>query len=404
MSNAPQKLWRYALLGVPLGFLGLPLYMHLPHYYAQSFGMSLSLLGGIFLFSRLVDCALDPWIGRALDGASAQLKRIMIAAGVMVAAGMLLLFTLPLWLGHTPSAWLVGLLLILTYLAYSVLSIRFYASGVGLAHNAYEAARVSSWREGMLVIGIILAAAAPGLGLGYAWVAALFALLLGGALWLGRATFIGAASAPPEQVRVKDVLRTHARLYIVLFFNALAPAITATLYLFYMDEVLGAANLSAFYLLAYFAAAIIAMLIWVRLASRFNPIRCLRVAMVLAIFGFIGASQLGAGDAPLFLVICLVTGVAFGADAALLPSLLSNALGRTHTPEHAAFGIWMAISKLTLALAAGFALTAIDGLQTMQIARVDAIRFTYGLLPCVIKAIALLCLIHYHSYEQRSLS
>lgn len=403
MSNAPQKLWRYALLGVPLGFLGLPLYMHLPHYYAQSFGMSLSLLGGIFLLSRLVDCALDPWIGRALDRASAQLKRIMIAAGIVVAAGMLLLFTLPLWLGHAPSAWLVGLLLILTYLAYSVLSIRFYASGVGLAHNSHEAARVSSWREGMLVIGIILAAAAPGLGLGYAWVAGLFALLLGGALWLGRATFIGAASATRAQVRVMDVLRTHARLYTVLFFNALAPAITATLYLFYMDEVLGAADRAAFYLLAYFAAAILAMPIWVRIASRFDPISCLRVAMVLAIIGFVGASQLGAGDAPLFLIICLVTGVAFGADAALLPSLLSNALGRTNTPEHAAFGIWMAISKLTLALAAGFALPAVDALQAMQLERADAVRLLYGLLPCVIKALALVSLLAYR-HQQRSIS
>ena len=113
MSNAPQKLWRYALLGVPLGFLGLPLYMHLPHYYAQSFGMSLSLLGGIFLLSRLVDCALDPWIGRALDRASAQLKRIMIAAGIVVAAGMLLLFTLLMFLSTTKITLLLLLLLLL---------------------------------------------------------------------------------------------------------------------------------------------------------------------------------------------------------------------------------------------------------------------------------------------------
>ncbi len=403
MSAASQKLWRYAVLGVPLGFLGLPLYMHLPHYYAQSFGMSLSVLGGIFLLSRLVDCALDPWIGRALDSAASQIRRVMLAAGFVVTSGMLLLFTLPLWLGHAPSPWLIGLLLILTYLAYSVLSIRFYASGVGLAHSPPEAARVSSWREGMLVIGIILAAATPGLGLGYAWLAVLFAALLACALWLGRTTLMSATHTAHPHVRVMDVLRTHARLYIVLFFNALAPAITATLYLFYMDEVLGAADRAAPFLLAYFAAAILAMPLWVRLASRVDPITCLLVAMLLAIVSFIGASQLGAGDAPLFLLICLVTGVAFGADAALLPLLLSNALGRTRTPEHAAFGIWMGISKLTLALAAGFSLPAIDGLQAMEIARVDAIRLIYGALPCIIKVIALLSLLSYRQH-QRSLS
>lgn len=402
MSLTRQQMLRYASLGIPLGFMGLPLYMHLPHYYAQAFGMSLSSLGVVFLISRLVDCLLDPLLGRMLDNQSHAVRQMIRAGAFLSAAGMLCLFALPGILQQSPSLWLVGAVLMATYLGYSILSIRFYATGVALAPTPQAAASLSSWREGMLIVGIIMAATAPSLGLSYAALSVLFGVLLAAAMWLGR-TVAPAASAPITGLTsIRDILRRHGGLYLVFFFNALAPAITATLYLFYMEEVLGAANRSGAYLLLYFLAAILAMPLWVRLAARYQKIPCLLASMCIAILGFIGASQLNVGDAPLFLMICIVTGVAFGADAALLPSLLSDALTRTNTREHAAFGIWMGISKLTLALAAGLALPAIDLLQTIDLQRVDAIRMTYGLLPCAIKAIALLCLIAYHRTQPRS--
>lgn len=400
MTLPRSMLWRYASLGVPLGFLGLPLYMHLPHYYAGAFGLSLSLLGGIFMLSRLVDCIADPWLGRMLDGPEG--RRWMLPAALICACGMLALFTLPLWQPHTPPLWLITGCLVATYLGYSVLSIRFYAMAVPLADSPAEAARVSSWREAALIVGIILAAAAPGLGMPYPVLALSFALLLGAALWLGRGIGRQAKHQAARPAAFLALLRRHGGLYLLFFFNALAPAITASLYLFYMDEVLAAPGQAAMCLLAYFAAAMLAMPLWVRLAAKWGKVPCLAFAMLLAIASFIGATQLGQGDVAAFMAICLLTGAAFGADAALLPSLLSDALTRSKTDEHAAFGIWMAISKLTLALAAGLALPAVELLQASDLARADAIRITYGFLPCVIKAIALLCLLSYHRTQRRS--
>lgn len=393
-------LLRYACLGVPLGFLGLPLYMHLPHYYATAFGMSLSLLGGIFLISRLVDCLADPWFGRKLD---AGRSTWLVATGAVAAvAGMALLFTLPLFFSHAPSPWMMTLLLVTTYLGYSILSIRFYASGVALAPTAQAAAKVSSWREGMLIMGVLLGAVGPGLGMTYTQLVVLFVVLLGGALWWGRSSFWRTARATHTPPALRGILKHHGRLYAVFFFNALAPATTATLYLFFMDEVLGAADRAAGYLVAYFVMAMLAMPVWVWLAGRYGKARCLVAAMMLAIVSFIYTSQLMMGDADRFFVICLLTGIAFGADAALLPSLLSDDLSRSRTSEHAAFGIWMAISKLTLAIAAGLALPAVDAIQVLNVGRPDALRFTYGLLPCAIKAAALICFISYHRHQQRS--
>ena len=58
---------QYGLLGLPLAFVALPVYVHLPHFYAQQFGLSLSLLGLILLATRCLDGFVDPWLGRAAD-------------------------------------------------------------------------------------------------------------------------------------------------------------------------------------------------------------------------------------------------------------------------------------------------------------------------------------------------
>ncbi len=402
MSIARTQALRYAAIGVPLGFLGLPLYMHLPHYYAGAFGLSLSMLGGIFLLSRLVDCLIDPWLGRLLDR-SRSAALIVVAAGVTI-AGMAVLFTVPVWLRQPPPAWMIAAILVVTYVGYSVLCIRFYASGVRLASTAADAASISSWREGALICGIVMAAIAPSMGLSYPQLALLYAVLLGAALWAGWGIASKHHALEQRVATLWATAREHRRLYLVFFFNALAPAITATLYLFYMADVLHAADAAALCLLAYFIAALVAMPLWVRLAARYGNITCLIAAMGLAVVSFLWASQLGAGDVALFVVVCIATGIAFGADAALLPSLLSDDLQRTHAHEHTAFGIWIAISKFALALAAGIALPTVELLQEAGMHIDSAIRLTYSLLPCIIKISALICLIAYQRHQQRSIT
>ena len=40
---------QYGALGLPLSFVALPLYVYMPSYYANEFGMSLTLLGALLL-------------------------------------------------------------------------------------------------------------------------------------------------------------------------------------------------------------------------------------------------------------------------------------------------------------------------------------------------------------------
>ena len=59
---------RYGLLGLPLAFCALPLYVLMPNLYAQQWGVSLAALGFLLMGVRLFDALIDPWLGRVCDG------------------------------------------------------------------------------------------------------------------------------------------------------------------------------------------------------------------------------------------------------------------------------------------------------------------------------------------------
>ena len=88
--------WRYGLLGLPLAFVALPLYVILPNHYAREFGMPLATLGLVLLFARLFDAFIDPLLGKFSDKLFARSAKAVLVfgaiAGVFLAAGFVLLF------------------------------------------------------------------------------------------------------------------------------------------------------------------------------------------------------------------------------------------------------------------------------------------------------------------------
>ena len=91
----------YGLLGLPLAFAALPIYVHVPRFYAEAAGMELALLGAILLGARLLDAGIDPWLGWLAD----RVKRpLMVAIALLpFALGFIALLNPPssgagLWL------------------------------------------------------------------------------------------------------------------------------------------------------------------------------------------------------------------------------------------------------------------------------------------------------------------
>ncbi len=407
MSEAPRRaqLLRYALLGLPLGFVGLPLYVHLPKYYADFLPLSLSAIGVALFATRIVDCIADPFIGILSDRFATKRRLLSIAAALVMALGVIALFFLPSYATSESAMPLLMLLLCITYLSFSLLSVNFYAGGLALSTNPRETTRISAWREGAIIMGVLVASALPQILAGgrspeeayhlFAWIAA-------GVIILSLLSLKSPPPYPPPpagEVNFKVLWqnKTLRWIFAIFFINAIPPSITATLFLFFVSDVLGAPDLSGAFLGLYFLAAVLAMPLWVKLAAKIGKRRSLIGSMTLAVLSFIWAYGLGAGDSAMFYVICLLSGAALGGDLAVLPSLLSDALKGKENQGGLEFGIWNFISKFTLAMAAGIALPLLASLGYQSGAEssqsLGALSFGYALLPCLFKLGALALLI-----------
>ncbi|MBL8339085.1 MAG: MFS transporter, partial [Rhodoferax sp.] len=170
-TDPPQVLplaqgWRYGLLGLPLAFVALPLYVVLPNHYAREFGVPLAALGGVLLAARLLDACIDPVIGRACDRLFARSADAVLRAGataaVLLAAGFGLLFFPAVQGTAALLTWVAGVL-VLTYAAYSLLSVAHQSWGAMLGGTEAYRSRVVAWREGLGLAGVVLASMLPAL-------------------------------------------------------------------------------------------------------------------------------------------------------------------------------------------------------------------------------------------------
>lgn len=392
----------WSLFAALIAMAGLPIYIHAPKYYVDSYGVSLAALGGVLALLRLFDVVQDPVLGWLAEAGRARRGLwVALAAGVM-ALSMLGLFAVP-----PPVAPLLWFAITLTGLfsAFSFLTITFYAEGVAKAAalGPQGHLRLAGWREGGSLAGVCVAAVAPvalaGLtGSPFAAFAALFvglAVLATFAMrnqWLGQG---GGFENPLAAFRpaLSDPLAR--RLLLIALLNAAPVAVTSTLFLFFVESRLAAPGTEGPLLLLFFLAAALSTPLWSRGAQAYGAKRVLLAGMALAIASFLWAASLGAGDTLAFAVICAASGAALGADMVLLPALFARRLGQLgQGGEAAAFGLWSFVSKLSLALAAATLLPALQAAgftpgQENAPSALYALSVLYALVPCALKVLAI---------------
>lgn len=395
----------YGSLGLPLAFVALPLYVVLPNHYASTYGVPLALLGLVLLGARLLDALADPLIGRwvdALFGLSARAAWWAAAvAALVLAIGFAALFFPPaLAVADTGLllAW-CALLLAVTYLGYSVVGVVHQAWGARLGGDEAQRARTVAWREGPALAGVLVASVLPSLA-GLGATATVFAVLLGiGIVLLARAP--RPVATPPTAGTAAVALTlpfatpAFRRLLAVYLMNGIASAIPATLVLFFIRDRLQAGAQEPLFLAAYFAAGALSIPLWVRLVRVLGLARSWLVGMGLAMAVFVWAAALGPGDVAAYVAVCVLSGIALGADLTLPGALLTGVIqraGHAGRAEGAYFGWWNFATKLNLALAAGVALPALQAFGYAPGSRspeaLQALTVAYCLLPCGLKLIA----------------
>lgn len=397
------QLGAYAVLALPLAMALLPVSVLVPQLYAQDTALTLTAVGAILLAARLIDAVVDPLIGAWIDrmkSSGGYRLPVLIGAPVLV-LGFALVFNPPAWDGLATALWLFAALAC-AHLGYSIASIAYGAWGAGLAHDDAGRARVTGIREAVGLVGVVLGAALPALiGTSVLPLVLLVAMVL--ALWSLRAAplphavpgrgALGGGGAVQAVARSLGSARLRWLLGVFAL-NAMAPAITATVFQFYVADRLGAGPPSALFLVLYFLAGAASMPIWIALTRRYAlPVIWLG-GMAAAVCAFIGAAFLDTGQFAAFGLICVLSGLALGADLALPPALLARVIdadGESGRREGAYFGLWNFVNKLILALAGAAALFALEQLGYRPgdaRGAGEALTIVYGLLPCVFKLLA----------------
>lgn len=398
----PTLGWRpglaYASLGVPLAFVSLPLYVNLPHHYASVLGTPLPMLGAVMLAVRGLDAIVDPALGRLADR---LFGRSALAAWRAAALGAVVLAVAFAALWQPPSreptavlAWLTVALLAST-LAYSAVAIVHQSWGTRWGGGPELRARVAGWREAGTLVGVLLASALP------AWLgwnvtsAALAVLLVIGLLGL-RSVGIDTAAPPPAGAPASPWRDAAFRQLLAVFMlNGIASAVPATLLPFFLADRLQLPGWQAPLLLAYFGSTVLGLPLWVRAAARWGVAPTWRFGMAASVLAFITTPWLAAGDGAAFAAVCVASGLALGADLALPGALLTGVIhdgGAGRRGEGAYLGWWACATKLNLALAAGLALPLLAAVGYRSggtdAAGLQALAWTYGGLPCLLKLAA----------------
>jgi len=402
----------YGIFGLPLAFAALPIYVHLPRLYGEFLAIPLAVLGTVLLLARLADAFVDPLLGNFSDrwqarrGEHGRRSLILLTLPVF-ALGVWLLFNPP---GGAGVLWLTTTLAI-TYLGFSLLTITYQAWGADLSDSTVSRSRLTASREGFGLVGVMLAATlptllSPELPRGLSLMASLFIpLLLVGALIsvLGtrKMTAKGTMPAPDltasnthpsvrQELTATLANRPFRHLLAVFVISGIAAALPATLVMFFVADVLKAEAESGAFLAIYFAAGLVGLPLWVRWARHRGTLAAWRDGMLLACCAFASAPLLGPGDTTAFFAICVLSGLALGADLVLPATHLAD-LARRNTATY--FGVWNFATKLNLALAAGIALPLLGAVgyqpgSTAADNNVAALALFYGGLPLIGKFVA----------------
>ena len=413
--NRPD-LFLYGALALPLAFAGLPVYLHAPDFYATTYGLSLAALGAVLLGLRVVDAVQDPLIGAFSDAFAHRRKSILLAGAFLLLAGFAGLFNPPVLSGTGHLAWFAVNVFVCTT-GFSIMSINYQALGALWPASSPDRTRITGTREALGLVGILAASVLPSVlrnrydaAAAFQVVTLVLAVLLvvGGLLFLRwYARHSGTAAKAPSLATApsvatapggfRDLLRDGwaRRFYGIYFISNFASAIPAVLVLFYIRDRLAAETWTGLFLLVYFLSGAVSMPVWQRVARRVGTARAWGISMVVAVITFVWAFSLGAGDIVPFVIVCVLSGAALGADLSLPPALLADRID--HVEDQAIASRYFSgaafFAKASFALATGLTLPMLDALGYVPgqpaVAEIGIyLSGVYALVPCAIKITA----------------
>ncbi|MGE6699484.1 MFS transporter [Hyphomonas sp. NPDC076900] len=333
------KLAAYASPAIPISAIGIPLIAYLPAYYASQAGLSLGLVGTVFLVVRLADIALDPVVGTLMDRNRTRWGRFkpwLIAGAFPMAVASYMLFNPA---GDVTLTYLT-IWLSIVYAAYSICYLAHLSWGMSLTMDYNERSRVFGFWQAGALLGSISVLATPILVegvLGYTHAAGIrsMGILIAALVCVTVCVAVAFMPEPPaaseRQTRnlteylTLIVRPTIARLLVADLVIGTALGMNSALFFFYFAFIKHFSQLEIVILLFLnMCGSLFGTPVWTYLTDKIGKHRAAAFAFALYALSLI-MIQLVPPHMLLNCVILFVAGLTLSAGPLLLRSMLADA-------------------------------------------------------------------------------
>jgi Na+/melibiose symporter-like transporter len=370
--------WRlvaFATLGIPLAGAGLPLAVYVPAFYGQMIG--LTVVGAVFMLTRLWDMVSDPLIGVLSDRTHTRFgrRKPWIAAGGVIFAASTFAIFLP---AGRPGALYMGAWLFAFYLGWTMMQIPFYAWSGELSARYHERSRVQTFVQTAIAAGYVAVLALPSLldqgahpspartvhAMGV-FTLLVLAPALALALLAARepAALPGARQGGPS---VRQALAAVARDGLLLrvlasdFAVTTAQTIRTSLFVFFVVAYLGLPKWGAALFLLQFVFGVFASPIWLRIGYRIGKSRAAVAGELTQVAINLGLLLAAPGALAWVFVLTVAQGLAQGSGNLMLRAMVADLADRQRLASGEArtgllFSVFSMSAKLGTAIGVGVA-------------------------------------------------
>jgi glycoside/pentoside/hexuronide:cation symporter, GPH family len=404
------QLGAFGLPSIPISALGLPIVVYLPPFYGHDMGLSLSVVGTVFMLARFWDVFTDPVLGMVSDRFPSRWGRrrhwIVLSAPILIGAAYMLFMPSP------PVTWmyLAGWMFIL-YIGWTLITISHMSWGAELSEDYDERSTIQGVREFLLIFGMFTVLALPAIieqvsdaaAAGPAKIAAmgwfiiiLLPITIGLAVWL-TPEFPSKAHQQIPWKRAWAIIAKNRLLQRVLVADLLvniAPAITGSLYIFFASYVMELPKSASLLLLVYFIAGFVGIPAWIRMSHWAGKHKTLAIAMVYGAVTLPLVVFFPRGEFWWLFVGNSLYGVAYGAGSFLLRSIMADVIdidyletGQRRTGLY--YSLLSMTAKVGAALAVGITYPLLDLIEftpagTNTPETLDLFMAMYVTLPAIV--------------------
>jgi len=421
------RLTAFVSLAMPTAALMVPLGVYLPAFYAQDLGISMTVLGTLFMLSRIWDTFVDPAVGILSDRTRSRFGRR--GSWILVGSPLMLVSTCMLFMPSAPiSPFYVGLWLLLMYLGWSMVTIPHLAWSGELSGGYHERSRVQAYYQTAKSLGALLVLALPA---AMEWrgavsqgekVAAMGWFIVGTSLLATLALFFSTREAPPgppaPRVGIVKALgrivgnTALVRVLLSDFFITLGQYIHGALFVFFVSSYMGLGHYAAGLFLLQFVFGVFASPLWLRISYRLGGKHrtviageLVQVAINLALLA------LAPGQLGWLLALIVAQGLAQGSGNLMLRAMVSDIADGEREKAGNGHGVLFSIFSLSekgataVAVGVTFPLLALAGFHPGQAnpeSALASLKILYAVGPALAHVLAALCMWRFAVASQRS--